>query len=111
MSIGFPQESQFDGAFGDVFRRVLLPENHPLGDPELGGEKSLVNDVFRVIRTHPPSPDGDARQRRIETVEMKEKRAKITAKQQRLTTRPGTNEAEGGGGGGDYQTRLSFDHL
>ena len=107
----FSQKAQFDGAFGDVLGRVFVPQNHSVGDAELGRQKTLVDDVLRMIGTHPPRPDRHARQRRIQAVEVEEERAKVATQQHRLPTRARTDEAERGGGGRENDTGLGLDHL
>jgi len=59
-------------------------------------QQQLVQDVFNVIRTHPPSI-GQSSQRRVETVEMKHKGAVVTLHQWSYSTTPVTNEEESGG--------------
>ena len=107
----FPQESQLDGAFGDVLGRVFIPQNHSVGDAELGRQKTLVDDVLRMIGTHPSRPDRHARQWRIQAVEVEEERAKVATQQHGLPTRSRADEAEGGGSGRENDTGFGLDHL
>lgn len=97
-SVDFSQESQFDGTLGNVFRRVFVPQDHAFGDAELGWQEPLVDDMLGMIRTHPSSSDGDARQRRIEAVQVEKKRTKVATQKQSLATRARADEAEVGRG-------------
>ena len=51
----FAQEAELDGALGDVFGRVFVPQQHPVGDAKLRRQQLLVDGMFRVIGTHPTS--------------------------------------------------------
>ena len=107
----FPQESQFDAAFGDLFRRVFVPQHHPVGDAKLGRQQLPVDGVLGVIGAHPSRADGHGRQWRIEAIEMEEQRAEVATQQHGVTTRSRTHEAERGGGGGQHDAGFGFDHL